>query len=132
MTKILWFSRHSMSIDQYKGLVSKFGSIEVTQVNGSPSNVHVTFNASEPEKGETVADHILVGEVEPLKTLISNFDEVAVVLPIGLLQQLLPFSKSGRLLQSKNKRILLDEGKVLFAFDGWEAVTKIEIVTVPL
>lgn len=132
MKKLLWFSRHAMSVAQLKGLTDKFGSVHVTQVSASPANVHVPFEASVPEDGETVAESILTGSCPSLKELVAGFDEVAVVMPINMLQQLLPLSPSKRLLQSRNKRIMLDQGKVQFEFDGWEAVTKVEVVTTPL
>lgn len=127
--KILWFSRHAMTQAQLDGLTEKIGQVEITQVSGSPVNVHVPFEANEPEIGETKATQILTGQQLALKDLVKGFDEVAVVLPIGLLQQLLPFASAKRLLQAKNKRVLLDEGKVQFVFDGWEAVKEIKIVT---
>jgi len=132
MKKVLWFSRHSMSKAQLNNLTEKLGEIEVTQLNASPANVHVPFRCADVEVGETTADFILALESEPLKVIVQEFDEVAVVLPIGMLQQLLPFAPAKRLLQAKNKRVLLKDGKVQFIFDGWEAVTKVEIVTSPL
>jgi hypothetical protein len=121
-----------MSVSQLEALKTKFGEVEITQLSASPANVHVAFECATPETGETVADNILQGNWSSLKELVTKYDEIAVVLPIGMLQQLLPFSPAKRLLQSKNKRVLLDEGKVQFVFDGWEAVTKIEIITTPL
>lgn len=129
MKKVLWLSRHAMSIAQRESLIEKLGEIEVTQVNGTITNVHVPFEGVNPENGETCADIISVGTHPPLKELVAKYDEVAVVLSIGMLQQLLPFSPSKRLLQAKNKRILLEEGKVQFVFDGWEAIKEIKIIT---
>lgn len=129
MKNILWFSRHAMTADQLKDLQRVIGGeIKITQINGSPANVHVPFEAAAPEVGETISDHILTGSQPALKELVKEFDEVAVVLPINMLQQLLPFS-NGRLLQAVSKRILLEEGKVQFAHDKWQAVKEIKIVT---
>lgn len=128
MKKVLWFSRHRMSTAQLAVLKENLGEIEVTQINGTAPNVHVPFESAVPEAGETTADIILTGEQPPLKELVKQFDEVAAVLPIGMIQQILPFLESGRLLQAKNKRILLDDGKVEFSFDGWQAVKEVEIV----
>lgn len=128
-TKILWFSRHAMTIGQLEDLRRVMGGdVHITQVSGSPANVHVPFEALIPELGETIADVILTGEQPALKDLAKGFDEVAVVLPINMLQQLLPFS-NGRLLQAISKRILLDEGKVQFVHDKWQGVKEIRIVT---
>ena len=104
------------------------GVVPFTKLVDSPANVHVPFEALTPEVGETEADVILSGTQPPLKELIKGFDEVAVVLPINMLSQLLPFS-NGRLLQAISKRILLDEGKVQYAHDKWQAVKEIRIVT---
>ena len=130
MTKsIIWFSRHAMTVDQLTDLQRVMGGdVHITQISGSPANVHVPFEALTPEVGETTADNILLGTQPALKDLVKGFNEVAVVLPINMLQQLLPFS-GGRLLQAISKRILLDEGKVQFAHDKWQAVKEIRIVT---
>jgi hypothetical protein len=129
MKNVLWFSRHSMTVSQQQDIVRILGPISVTQVSGSPTNVHVEFEGLTPEEGRTQAETILTGPQPPLKELVKGFDEVAVVLPIGMLQQLLPFSQSGRLLQAISKRILLDGGKVEFAHEKWQAVTEVKIVT---
>lgn len=126
---ILWFSRHKMTPEQYTALESKFGFIRVTQVNGSPANVHVSFEAKSPEKGDGIdANYILEGQQPPLKELIKGFDEAAVVLPVNMLQQLLPFS-NGRLLQALNARVVGNDGRATFVFDKWQAVKEVKIVT---
>lgn len=132
MKNILWVSRHTMTTDQLAGLVKTFGEVKIAQLSASPANVHIPFTCSMPELGETVADTILVDVKVPLKELVQDYDEVCAVLPIGLLQQLLPFVPSKRLLQARNKRVLLEEGAVSFVFDGWEQVLKVEVVTLPL
>jgi hypothetical protein len=129
MKKVLWFSRHAMTLAQRTDLARALGEpLEITHVNGTAANVHVSFESASPEKGETEADFILTGTQPALKELVLQFNEVAVVLPIGMLQQLLPFAPAKRLLQAKNKRILLEDGKVQFEHDGWEAVIKVEII----
>lgn len=128
MTKVLWFSRHAMTAAQKADLVRILGDIHVTQVNGTAQNVHVRFTATTPENGETVADNVLVGDMPPLKELIKAFDEVAVVLPIGMIQQLLPFS-NGRLLQAVAIRRTLEGGQITFAHNRWQAITEVKIVT---
>ena len=127
MKKILWFSRHSMSADQKAALETALGEIEVTQINGTAANVHVPFESTSPEVGETQADVIITGTQPALKELVKGFDEVAAVLPIGIIQQILPFL-NGRMLQARNKRILLEDGKVAFSFDGWEVVKEVKII----
>jgi hypothetical protein len=118
-----------MTETQFNDLRRVLGEVEVTQVNGSPANVHVPFVGGDLEPGEVDPHHHLTGELPPLKELVKSFDEVAVVLPIGLLQQLLPFAGSGRLLQSLNKRLVLEGGKVQFVHDKWQAVKEVRIVT---
>lgn len=127
MKKVLWFSRHAMSVTQLEVLKTSLGEIEVTQVNGTAQNVHAPFESTAPEQGETEADVVLIGAQPPLKELVKQFDEVAAVLPIGIISQILPFL-NGRMLQAKNKRVLLDDGKVEFSFDGWQAVKEVKIV----
>lgn len=129
MKKVLWFSRHRMTTQQFQDLSRVLGEVEVTQVSGSPANVHVPFVGGDLEPGEVDPTFHLTGELPPLKELVKQFDEVAVVLPIGLIQQLLPFAGSGRLLQSLSKRTVLEGGKVLFSHDKWQAITEVKIVT---
>ena len=128
MKKVLWFSRHAMTASQKADLVRILGDIEITQVNGTAPNVHVPFQAQTPEVGETVADVILEGEIPALKELVKSFDEVAVVLPINMIQQLLPFV-GGRLLQAISRREVLPEGKIVFSHDKWQAIKEVKIVT---
>lgn len=126
---ILWFSRHAMTVGQLQDLQRVMGGdVHITQLSGSPANVHVPFEALTPEAGETCADIILTGTQPPLKDLVKGFDEVAVVLPTGMLEQLLPFS-NGRLLQAISARILTDGGKATFSHVKWQAVKEIRIVT---
>lgn len=127
MTKVLWFSRHTMTEEQVNALVQKFGDIEVTQVNGEPANVHVEFEGE--VNGESV------GTLPPLKEMVSNFDVAAVVLPIGMQQQILPFgNKAGvPVIQALNKRTLVPnanggEDKVVFNFEKWQRIEKVEVV----
>ena len=130
MRKVLWFSRHAMTTAQKADLEKALGApLQIAQINGTAANVHVPFQSAAPETGETVADIILTGEQKPLKELVKEFDEVAAVLPLNILSQLLPFCPAGRVLQAKNKRILLEDGKVEFCHDGWQGVLEVKIVT---
>ena len=129
LTTVLWFSRHKMSYQQRLALDKKLGKLFVVQINGTAPNVHVPFEAKEPEIGDGFeADMVITGTIPPLKEVIGLFDEAAVVLPINLMQQALPFS-NGRLLQALNQRVLGDDGRATFIFDRWQAVKEVKIVT---
>lgn len=130
MTKVLWFSRHAMSKAQRADLEKALGAITVTQCNGTAPNVHVPFEGVTPEVGETIAEEILLGTQKPLKELVKGFDEVAVVLPINMIQQLLPFS-NGRLLQANNLRVAEGDG-FKFVHNGWQEILGVEIISNPL
>jgi hypothetical protein len=52
---------------------------------------------------------------------------IAVVMPIGLLQQILPFAGERPVIQALNKRLFNGGEKVTFAFEKWQRVKKIEI-----
>lgn len=124
MTKILWFSRHQMTAEQKAALESKLGAIELTQVDGSPENVHVPFKA----KVNGVEQ-----DMPALKEVIKDFNVLAVVLPIGLQQQLLTVSNGTPVIMAKNNRVLIpqadgSEAKVSFQFAKWEQLKRIEIV----
>jgi hypothetical protein len=120
-TKILWFSRHEMTAKQNEGLMSKFTDLEITQISGSPANVHIPFESGTGE------------QFPPLKELIKEYDVLAVVLPIHLQQQLLQVSGDKPVIQSLNGRILVPnpdggEDKVQFVHQKWERLVKIEVV----
>lgn len=125
MTKILWFSRHEMTVEQLQALESKHGQIEVTQINGSPANVHVPFEGN-----------VNGGELEQLpafKELTKKYDVLAIVLPIGLQQQVLQVAGGRPVIQAVNNRILTPnpeggEDKVSFSFAKWQRIEKIEVV----
>lgn len=132
MKKVLWFSRHKMTTAQFDALQLALGSVELTQVSGSPANVHMPFEAAAIETAPGVdAQFLLTGSQPALKELVKGFDEVAVVLPVNMLQQLLPFTGS-RLLQAVNIRTLTEVGAVVFTFGHWEVVSEVKIVTTPL
>lgn len=48
-------------------------------------------------------------------------------MPIGLLQQILPFAGERPVIQALNKRLFNGGEKVTFAFEKWQRVKKIEI-----
>lgn len=132
MTKIIWFSRHAMTNQQQADLVKKFGNIHVTQINASADNVHVPIIGKEPEVGDTLADVILIGDQLPLKVLVTQFDELAAVLPIGLQQQILPFCPSKRILTAKSLRVMDGNGTPSFTHVKWEQITEIKVVITDL
>lgn len=122
--KILWFSRHEMTAEQKEGLISKFADLEITQVSGSPANVHTQF---EGVSGWTTAIF------PPLKEMILDYDVLAVVLPIHLQQQLLQVAGDKPVIQALNGRVLVPnpyggEDKVQFVHQKWERLVKIEVV----
>jgi len=120
-----------MSTAQYEDLLRVMGGeVCITQISCQASSIHAPIEAMAVEVGEVSADIVLEGQQPALKELIMGYDEVAAVLPIGMLQQLLPICPSGRVLQAISKRILLEDGsKVQFAHDKWQAVKEIRIVT---
>jgi hypothetical protein len=118
-TNVMWFSRHEMTDDQKNSLVNKLGEITVTMVNGTAPNVHVPFEAEVNGNPKT--------QVKPLKEWVNDFDVVAVVAPIGLLQQIVGVTDKP-VIQALNKRVMLEGEKMEFVFEKWERIVKVEIV----
>lgn len=113
-TKVLWISRHNMTPDQVADLERIYGTIEVTQVT------------------ETVTD--IRGQ---LGAAIEAADVVAVVLPIGMLPDVLRLAGNRPVIQAKNDRIPTGnmverngklEQEFQFRFAGWFRVRKVEVV----
>lgn len=119
MKKIMWFSRHDMTSEQ----ASIFQNCEITKVNGSPANVHVPFSGTINNGEES--------QLPALKELVKNFDILAIVAPIGLQQQFLQISGDKPVIMAKTRREIINGDKVVFNFDGWEQLLKIEIQTKP-
>ena len=111
-----------MTAEQKKAL----GDVHITRIEGNPANVHVPF------KGRTATGE--EQDFPPLKEVAKDYDIVAVVLPIHLLQQLLGVVPDGvPVIQAKNRRVFVPcpnggESKAEFHFDGWKKVEKVEIV----
>ena len=121
MTNILWLSRHPMTEEQVSSLTEKLGVVEITQVNGTIQNVHIPFDAE--------INGVQHTGLKPLKEWISNFDVIAVVAPIGLLQQIVQFAADKPVISALNKRIRIGAGEEFkFEFEKWERITKVEIV----
>jgi hypothetical protein len=97
MKKVLWFSRHIMSDEQFQDLRRIYGEdLEITNVDGTAANVHVTFEGKINGEAATVP---------ALKELVKDFDVVAAVLPINLKQQLLPFLGEKPLVEALSSRV---------------------------
>ncbi len=128
MKKILWFSRHTMTAEQRDALPP----CEITQINGTMPNVHVPFEAvvTDDEGNSGTQD------VGPFKVLVDIFDIIAIVAPIAIQHQILTVAGGKPVIMAKSKRIIEKsedgaENKVIFVFDGWERLIKIDVVTEP-
>ena len=124
VSKVLWFSRHEMTDAQFLALTNKLGNIAVTQVNASPANVHVPFTGD--VNGVST-------DIESVKSMIRDFDVLAIVAPIGLQQQFLSIAGEKPVIVAQNTRILEKdkdggEDKVVFTFGGWKRIMKIDII----
>lgn len=121
----MWFSRHQMTAEQLAALQSKHGAIEVTQINGSPANVHVPFEGS--------VNGGPASQLPAFKEMVKEYDVLAIVLPIGLQQQVLQVAEGKPVIQAVNNRVLVQnpdggEDKVSFSFAKWQRIEKIEVV----
>ena len=128
-TKVLWFSRHSMSATQIEALEAKLGPIEVTQVDGTMPNVHVPFTAKVNGAEEET-------QVAPFKELIADMDVVAIVAPIHLQQQILGVAGGKPVIFAQNDRVRVntpegEEPKFEFIFAGWERLVEVKVVHEP-
>ena len=108
-TRVLWFSRHEMSKEQYDALVHKLGQIYVHQVD------RTIQHASEVQE-----------EIEWA-------DVVAIVAPIGLQAEFLKLAGDRPVIAAVSERIITKdenggESKVTFKFKEWEQLVKIEVV----
>lgn len=126
MKKVLWFSRHTMTDAQHKALVNTIGEFELTQIEGTAPNVHVSFKGSKDGKQ--------LDSITPLKELVKEFDVVAAVLPINLQQQILPFMGNTPLISAESKRVEngkneKGETKYEFQFVRWYQIHEVKIVT---
>lgn len=122
MKKVLWFSRHDMTPEQ----LSALGNVEVTKVNvANMPNVHVALTGAINDGDEQ--------DLLPFKDFAKDFDILAVVLPIGLEQQVLLIAGNKPVIRATNERKLVKsedgtEDKVVFNFAGWKQLVKIEVV----
>ncbi len=119
MKRILWFSRHEMTKEQKRALWERVPNFSLTNINGTAPNVHVPFEA-EVNGGAR--------EVKPLKELVGEFDIIAVVMPVGLLQQIKPYCGDKPLIMALNERVFEGDEKVSFKFVKWEKIDEVKIV----
>lgn len=108
--KVLWFSRHELSVEQLADLVRIFGNVEVNQVN------------------KTIAS------AAEIRSDIDEADVIAIVAPLPLQQQFLQLANGKPVCFCKNDRIVDpdDNTKVAFAHAGWFQIEEIKVVFKPL
>lgn len=135
MKKVLWFSRHNMTTAQVEDLERIYGPCIITKVTtANLPNVHVPFKANVNDSVEELA-------LPPFKHYLTEFDVVAIVMPLNLQEQVLKVSGVTPVIIAKNNRIakldendspvINDRGEQEFVFQhaGWFQVLKIEVVT---
>ena len=104
--KVLWFSRHEMTEEQKAAL----GDVEITQVSRTINSAY------------------------ELKEEIDNCDIIAIVAPLNIQKQFLDLAKGKPVIYALNQRVLVPneeggEDKVMFKFNGWQRILKIDVVT---
>lgn len=104
--KVLWFSRHEMTEEQKAAL----GDCEITQISKTINSAY------------ELADEIAAADI------------IAIVAPINIQAQFLKLSGDKPVITAKSKRLLVhqddgSEDKVVFQFEKWERLVKIEVVT---
>lgn len=104
--KVLWFSRHEMTPEQKAAL----GDCEITQVSKTINSAY------------ELADEIAAADI------------VAIVAPINIQAQFLKLAGDKPVITAKSQRLLVhqddgSEDKVVFQFEKWERLVKIEVVT---
>lgn len=109
MKKILWFSRHEMTTEQYAALERKFNEkIEVKQIS---QTINSAFE---------------------LQTEVEESDIVAIVAPIQLQAQFLKLAGPRPVILAQSKRELVKresgEDEVKFIFEGWKQLKEIKVV----
>jgi hypothetical protein len=124
MKKVLWFSRHKMSIEQQSAL----GNCEITQFDGTMETLFTpsTFNVTSPN-GQTTTQTVTI------KDELKNFDIIAIVCPIALQKQFLDNANGKPVILAKNSRVLIPqadgtESKATFIFVKWEHLKEIKVV----
>lgn len=104
--KVLWFSRHEMTPEQKAAL----GDCEITQISKTINSAY------------ELADEIAAADI------------IAIVAPINIQAQFLKLAGDKPVITAKSQRLLVhqddgSEDKVVFQFEKWERLVKIEVVT---
>ena len=110
MTKVLWFSRHTMTPEQKGALEKKLGEIVITQVD---KTIQSAFE---------------------LKEDVEASDVICIVAPINIQSQFLKLAGNKPVLTAiSNRRVIEDpqggDSSVVFEFVRWDRIKKIEVVT---
>lgn len=110
MKKVLWFSRHELSIEQLADLERIFGQVTVHQVNKT------------------------ITRAAEIRDDIEAADIVAIVAPLPLQQEFLQLAGERPVIFCKNDRIVdpADNSKVTFKHAGWFRIREIKVVFDPL
>lgn len=108
MTKVLWFSRHTMSETQLASLKKKLGEVEIIQVSKT------------------------IQGARELADEIAECDVIAIVAPIGLQSEFLRLAGEKPVITAVSERVITKsedgtEDKVAFIFKCWEQLLKIEV-----
>ena len=104
--KVLWFSRHEMTPEQKAAL----RDCEITQISKTINSAY------------ELADEIAAADI------------IAIVAPINIQAQFLKLAGDKPVITAKSHRLLVhqddgSEDKVVFQFEKWERLVKIEVVT---
>ena len=108
--KILWFSRHQMTIEQYQDLERIYGAIDVSVID------------------------MTISHADEIKWDIENNDVLAVVAPPELLHEFVNYPGGRPVIVAKSERVLVKsedgtESKVVFKFTGWDLMEEYTIKT---
>lgn len=111
MKRVLWFSRHTMTTDQYTALEAKLGEqIDLIQIDKTIQTAY------------------------ELQDEIEKADVIAIVAPINLQQQFLKLANGKPVIIAQSKRVPRGEDngepQYEFVFEGWKQLVKIEVVMV--
>lgn len=112
MKRVLWFSRHTMTTEQYAALETKLGEpVDLVQVDKTIQSAY------------------------ELQNEIAEADIIAIVAPINLQQQFLKLANGKPVIIAQSKRIPRGEDtngepQYEFVFEGWKQLMKIEVVMV--
>lgn len=106
MTKVLWFSRHSMSAEQHQALVKVLGDIDVVQIDRT------------------------IAHASELKSEIDAADVIAIVAPLSLQAEFKELSGQKPVIFAESERILVkspdgEETKVQFVFKRWTRIDEL-------